>query len=117
MRAHPVRELQAFDECLLHLCQQRACAEIGQRLSQAVARQSTTAGPAAMFDAGAYLLARGLRSVPSEAPQREDAGAYRVGDEDSEIGAAPAEPEPRVLHGGDEVGEWEQAADVAKARG
>jgi len=56
-------------------------------------------------------------SVPAEEPQRGDAGGDRPGGEDREIGAGLAEPEPRVLHGGDEVGQWQQVAGVAQARG
>ena len=63
------------------------------------------------------MLASWIRSGPAEEPQRGDAGCDRVGGEYREIGAGPAEPEPRVLHGGDQVGEGQQAADVAEAGG
>ncbi|MEU9047784.1 MULTISPECIES: hypothetical protein [unclassified Kitasatospora] len=56
-------------------------------------------------------------SVPAEEPQRGEARCNRVGSEDGEIGASPAESEPCVLHRRDEVREWQRAADVAKARG
>ncbi len=85
--------------------------------SEAQARQAIDNGRVCGAVKALRYSPHGFRSVPAETPQRQDSGPYRVGGEDGEVGAAPAEPEPRVLHGGDEMCERQHGADVTQAHG
>ena len=67
------------------------------------------------------IRASSRRWVGSAPSQRKSHSAgtprRRVGGEDSEVGAAPTKPEPGILHRDHEVGQWQETAGGAQARG